>query len=107
MTCPCACRDNCLRGQDAAFGANSIPRFNASTLAGFEGLGGYYDTGKSLMIGPSILNPNGTIDEWLLDHWYQGASSYDGLFVHSLSSPGQVRLKARLMWLPYLMEKTC
>ena len=84
------CREACLRGQDAALGGGLVPRSSAA-LPGLEAAGGYFDTHTTRMLGGTLFNASGTLDEWLLDHWYGGTSAFDGLFVDSLSAAGQVR----------------
>ena len=85
-----ACRQNCLRGQEAPLAASALASANASELAGFEALGAYEATNATQIVSFTVPTLNHTLDGWLLDHWHLGSSAYDALFVDSFSSAAQV-----------------
>ena len=89
------CREGCLRGQAAPYGAAAGARANASALHAFQDAypqDKLQDTGtERLWQGPFFAPTEGTLDGWLLDKWYTSATSYDGLFWHNTSSSDQVR----------------
>ncbi|BDA45751.1 probable ATP-binding cassette sub-family A member 3 [Coccomyxa sp. Obi] len=88
-------RQDCLRDQPALFGANPYSRSNASAALGAfmeaypaEKL---LDTGEErLWNGPFFAPAAGTLDGWLLDHWYSGTAQYDALFMQNFSSASEV-----------------
>lgn len=51
------------------------------------------DTGEErLWNGPFFAPAAGTLDGWLLDHWYTGTAQYDALFMQNFSSASEVGL---------------
>lgn len=89
------CRGGCLRGQPALFAATADARANTSALAAFAGAypsEELADTGETrLWNGPFFAPAAGTLDGWLLDHWFAGAAQYDALFVQNFSSASEVK----------------
>ena len=88
------CRRDCLRDQPALFGATPDIRANATALAAFAAAypaDKLRDTGEQrLWNGPFFAPAAGTLDGWLLDHWYTGAAQYDALFVNNFTSASEV-----------------
>jgi hypothetical protein len=90
-----ACRDTCLRQRPALLGATADLRANAS--AALNVFRGAYpadmlqDTGEvRLWSGPFFVPAAGTLDGWLLDHWFNGTAHYDALFLQNLTSATEV-----------------
>ena len=94
---PGECRQDCLRDQPALFGAGPYARSNASAALGAF-MEAYpadklLDTGEErLWNGPFFAPAAGTLDGWLLDHWYTGTAQYDALFMQNFSSASEVHL---------------
>ncbi|KAK9842270.1 hypothetical protein WJX81_003820 [Elliptochloris bilobata] len=85
-------REACLQGRPAALGASAAARANATGLAALTAgypHGALADTGTQALwaFGAPVA---GTLDGWLLDHWYGGPGTDDALFVRSLSDTPQV-----------------
>lgn len=85
-------RDACLQGLPAALGATAAARANATGLAALTGAyppGGLVDTGAERLwtFGAPM---DGTLDAWLLGHWYAGPAADDALFARSLPNTPQV-----------------
>lgn len=91
------CRDSCLRGRAALFGAAPDARANSSALAAFQQAFPpelLQDTGESRQWeGPFFVPAAGTLDGWLLDHWFDGTAQYDALFMQNFSSTTEVQVQ--------------
>ena len=94
LTKQSACRATCMKGSPAAFAAPNATRLNDTGLAAFLGdyaLGGLEDTGKTRIWNlPFSSLINGTLDGWLLEHWFQDLEIYDGLFLNALANSSAV-----------------
>jgi hypothetical protein len=88
------CRQDCLRDQPALLAATPDVRVNLSALAAFTEAypsDKLQDTGEErLWNGPFFAPAAGTLDGWLLDHWFTGAAQYDALFLQNFSSASEV-----------------
>lgn len=88
------CRQDCLRDQPALLAATPDIRANASALVAFTEAypsDKLQDTGEErLWNGPFFAPAAGTLDGWLLDHWFTGVAQYDALFLQNFSSASEV-----------------
>lgn len=92
-------REACLQCWPAALGATPAARGNGTGLAALRAafpLDRLADTGADRLwaFGAPL---NGTLDGWLLDHWYNGVGRDDALFVRNISDTPQARPKTLLL----------
>ncbi|KAK9828547.1 hypothetical protein WJX72_000707 [[Myrmecia] bisecta] len=84
-------RQRCLTDESAAFGATPGVYANVSSASAFQTAfpaQRIVDTHQTkLWSGPFFAPPNGTMDGYLLDHWYTGQPSYDAVFMQQLDQP--------------------
>lgn len=83
-----------MKGAPAAFAASNATRLNDTGLEAFMAdyaLGGLKETSQSKIWNLPFSNPlNGTLDGWLLNHWFEDLELNDALFLQSVGDNSSV-----------------
>ncbi len=84
----------CDFGAPTILGATADARSNSTALQSFTSHFPSFDLRDSgadkIWKGPIFQPVDGTIDDYLLQHWHDGQAVYDGLFVDSWGNTSKV-----------------